>query len=519
MADIVSRLPVTDNADGSTGSATPTAATLVGGTDGTDLRALSTNSSGVLNINLAGATGSGTIAALNGNVIATTGGYGTTIFNITGTWVGTLALQGNNGDGTWIGLKAYSSITGLYTNVVFTSNAESITTDSGWFQIRMIATAWTSGTATVTWGSQAYVGKQQVYQDTSGALITSAYTFDGSGNSIGSTSGSLNVDVTNTIPVSQSGTWNINNVSGTVSLPTGAATSANQTSVIGSAAGGTAATNSELVGGSYSTTLPTLTNGQQAAMQLDANGRLITAPAEVLVSGSIAGNGNILLLPNGTIPTLAPYTGMLLEISGTWSATLTVSGSNGGAYFPIEVVNLSTGNSQSTITANGLYYAPIGSVDLQFAATAYVSGSVQCYATLRSNPPPLSQPTNVATSANQTNASQKTQVVDGSGNVIASYNNELNTDDIVNTSISSGSITVGTTAVAARVGASNLTSRKQLMISPVTYTVYMGATSGVTTATGIPIYPGQVVAFAYGASVTPYLIAATSGTVNVFEGA
>ena len=34
------------------------------------------------------------------------------------------------------------------------------------------------------------------------------------------------------IPVSQSGTWNINNISGTVSLPTGAATSANQTTEI-----------------------------------------------------------------------------------------------------------------------------------------------------------------------------------------------------------------------------------------------------------------------------------------------
>jgi len=36
------------------------------------------------------------------------------------------------------------------------------------------------------------------------------------------------------IPASQSGTWNINNVSGTVSLPTGAATSANQTTANGS---------------------------------------------------------------------------------------------------------------------------------------------------------------------------------------------------------------------------------------------------------------------------------------------
>lgn len=38
------------------------------------------------------------------------------------------------------------------------------------------------------------------------------------------------------IPVSQSGTWNINNITGTISLPTGAATSANQTTEIASLA-------------------------------------------------------------------------------------------------------------------------------------------------------------------------------------------------------------------------------------------------------------------------------------------
>lgn len=38
------------------------------------------------------------------------------------------------------------------------------------------------------------------------------------------------VTITGTVAATQSGTWNINNVSGTVSLPTGAATAANQTS-------------------------------------------------------------------------------------------------------------------------------------------------------------------------------------------------------------------------------------------------------------------------------------------------
>lgn len=43
---------------------------------------------------------------------------------------------------------------------------------------------------------------------------------------------------------------------------------------LGSVAGGTAASFSGLVGGQHNTTLPTLTNGQQAALQTDVNGRL-----------------------------------------------------------------------------------------------------------------------------------------------------------------------------------------------------------------------------------------------------
>lgn len=46
---------------------------------------------------------------------------------------------------------------------------------------------------------------------------------------------------------------------------------------IGSATGGTAAVSSALVGGKYNVTLPVLTDGQQAAIQVDQNGRVITS--------------------------------------------------------------------------------------------------------------------------------------------------------------------------------------------------------------------------------------------------
>jgi hypothetical protein len=90
-------------------------------------------------------------------------------------------------------------------------------------------------------------------------------------------------------------TNNINNIAGTVSLPTGASTAANQTTgnsslatiatnttgaatgtnvteTHGTIAAGTAATKAEAVGGIYNSSPITLTNGQGSAVQLDANG-------------------------------------------------------------------------------------------------------------------------------------------------------------------------------------------------------------------------------------------------------
>lgn len=96
--------------------------------------------------------------------------------------------------------------------------------------------------------------------------------------------------------------------------------------VQGSASGGTAASFSNLAGGIYNTALPTLTNGQQAALQLDSSGRLLvdvgtsstvtvnqgTSPwivkdqADGSVSGGAAGSFSLLagLIYNSTPLTL-----------------------------------------------------------------------------------------------------------------------------------------------------------------------------------------------------------------------
>lgn len=61
---------------------------------------------------------------------------------------------------------------------------------------------------------------------------------------------------------------------GTSVLPTGAATSAIQSETHGTKAPGAAAANSDLIGGVYNSAGVTLTNGQQAALQMDAAGAI-----------------------------------------------------------------------------------------------------------------------------------------------------------------------------------------------------------------------------------------------------
>ena len=143
-----------------------------------------------------------------------------------------------------------------------------------------------SGTITATNASIGVVGTTPPTSATyiGGSVTTAAPTYvTGNMDPLSlTTAGALRVDgsavtqpVSGTVAATQSGAWNITNITGTVSLPTGASTSALQSSVQGSATGGTAATSSQLAGGIFNTVLPTLTNGQQSALQLDSSGRLL----------------------------------------------------------------------------------------------------------------------------------------------------------------------------------------------------------------------------------------------------
>jgi hypothetical protein len=260
-----------------------------------------------------------------------------------------------------------------------------------------------------------------------------------------------------------------------------------------------------------------------------------------------------------TTATVGIETGMV-EISGTWTGTLEteVSVDGGTNWIAHSIHQIGSTNFLTTFTGNiagslnlagktnfrvRATSAITGTVNIrliesQNVSNVYVANSIKLVDGSSTTSNTMMNIVAASTAASATNTSivvglspnsplpagtnsigtvsSKTQ--DGSGNSISSYNSQLDTADIINTTLSSGSVTVSTSAVAARVSTSNLTNRKMLTISPTNGNVYLGATSGVTTSTGIPIFQNQVISFSFSANVTPYLIAASSITVNIMEG-
>lgn len=202
---------------------------------------------------------------------------------------GTLEVEVSSDSGAlWLRPVVFQPSTQSYTNG-FTAPFMGIVNVSGMTNIRVRGTVSWSGTVTILIRESLHT-RAVVIGD---ALPPGA-------NTIGA--------------VNQSGTWNVNNVSGTVSLPTGAATSANQATEIsslqlidnpiGSVGAGTAGTSSYLTGGVFNTALPTLTTGEQAAIQLDSSGRQLIAPltnASIVKAQLQDNSGNALLSVNSQI--------------------------------------------------------------------------------------------------------------------------------------------------------------------------------------------------------------------------
>lgn len=116
----------------------------------------------------------------------------------------------------------------------------------------------------------------------------------------------------------------------------------------GSASGGTAATSSDLVGGIYNSSAPTLTNGQQASLQLTVSGNLKTDLTTIV--GSAPGATNAL-------PTQIATSGAFVSETNPLPVTIGVAGTNQNYYTDSSAVASTSSVTQSTTVggATGFY--------------------------------------------------------------------------------------------------------------------------------------------------------------------
>lgn len=215
------------------------------------------------------------------------------------------------------------------------------------------------------------------------------------------------------IPVSQSGTWNITNITGTVSLPTGAATESSLAKLTLTQGSTTSGQSGPLMQGAVTTAAPSYTTAQTSPLSLDTGGNLRvlgrasgTAGAAIpdrttLVGGSdgtnlrslstdAAGNlaasadqtvsGNITAL-NGVV-TLSNIHGVqtvLFQLLGTWTATIVAEGSMDGTNWTALSVSTGNGTFVSTgVTVNAIYrgVTVAGYTSYRLRASAFTSGTV-----------------------------------------------------------------------------------------------------------------------------------------------
>lgn len=96
------------------------------------------------------AQGIGTIVAQDGTVSTSTMGSSTAAFTLTGTWVATVTIEATCDDTTWFAVNGVNpNNTNIFSAVI--SNIQVIIACGGFTQVRVRASAYTSGTINVAW--------------------------------------------------------------------------------------------------------------------------------------------------------------------------------------------------------------------------------------------------------------------------------------------------------------------------------------------------------------------------------
>lgn len=157
---------------------------------------------------------SGTIAALNATVVATTNGCSTVSFDVTGTWVATIVIEATTGDGNWFVVNGDVDVTDSISSS-FTANTF-VTVPCGSFsQVRLRASLYTSGTANINWNSSVGSNVIEVFNTNPASFLTTSRLQDGSGNNINSISNGLNTNTKTALTASSPAAVSIGVASGT----------------------------------------------------------------------------------------------------------------------------------------------------------------------------------------------------------------------------------------------------------------------------------------------------------------
>jgi hypothetical protein len=166
----------------------------------------------------------------------------------------------------------------------------------------------------------------------------------------------------------------------TLPLPTGAATSANQTTEIASLASIDAGIPAALGQTTMAASMPVVLASNQSAIPV--TGTFTSAPVSSTGNDILNSNGDIL-----TISTLG-YGGLKIHVTGGFVGTITPYVTiNGSQVANIAVYNVATKEQTTTITTTGIYMVPVASTfSVQLYATPWTSGSATVYWVLTSSP-------------------------------------------------------------------------------------------------------------------------------------
>lgn len=239
------------------------------------------------------------------------------------------------------------------------------------------------------------------------------YGFDGLVNRVirTTTSGELQVEVINaSLPVTQSGTWNLNNITGTISLPTGAATEATLLSVETNTDNLDVALSTRLADATFTSRIntlgqktmanstPVVLSSDQSAIPITDNGGSLTVDGTVAATQSGAWSVSVSNFPatqtvaisqTGTDNNVdANITNASIPVtqSGTWS-TRTQDGSGNaitstGGALDVNVTNTSGTGTVTTVARSNASQTLLAANSSRKGATIYNDAAANLFVKL-----------------------------------------------------------------------------------------------------------------------------------------